>query len=191
MKNLETFTQKTSKNKTPKKSRKKSAVMGEQIGLEQDLAEAARIKEEEKDGKRKTLDSLEEIDAKEKLKRRYLAKDKLVPLFDDPGQSIDNCYIRLALSKKMKMASIERTGKSEEDAKHKERNILDYSLIYGNKMETLKVSDIWKDKKNGLVVHHISICDEQNCVRYYMPNEEMKFTIFEMRMDYLSQVAWE
>ncbi|ETO34004.1 hypothetical protein RFI_03092 [Reticulomyxa filosa] len=136
-----------------------------QIGLE----ETARIKEkeEEKDGKRKTRNRLEEIDAKEKLKRHYLSKNKLVSLFDNPGQSTDNCYIRLVLliqqrfqQQKMKMTSIERTGKSEEDAKHKERNILDYSLIYGNKMETLEVQDILKDKENGLVLRHISICGE-------------------------------
>ncbi|ETO32825.1 hypothetical protein RFI_04291, partial [Reticulomyxa filosa] len=32
---------------------------------------------------------------KEKLKRYYQSQDKLAPLFDDPEQSIDTCYIRL------------------------------------------------------------------------------------------------
>ncbi|ETO32528.1 hypothetical protein RFI_04589, partial [Reticulomyxa filosa] len=143
--------------------------MGGQIGLEEDLAEAARIKEEEeeeKDGKRKTRNRSEEIDAKEKLKRHYRLKDKLAPLFDDPGQSIDNCYIRLALltQQRFQQQKNENDNEEEEEAKYKESetwtNTLDYSLIYGNKMETLEVQDIWKDKENGLVVRHISICGE-------------------------------
>ncbi|ETO04446.1 hypothetical protein RFI_32951, partial [Reticulomyxa filosa] len=37
---------------------------------------------------------------KEKLKQYYQSQDKLAPLFDDPEQSIDTCYIRLALKQK-------------------------------------------------------------------------------------------
>ncbi|ETO06302.1 hypothetical protein RFI_31094, partial [Reticulomyxa filosa] len=78
----------------------------------------------------------EELNAmKEKLKQHYQSQDKLAPLFDDPGQSIDTCYIRLALltqQQKDKMVNNQEKEKSEEEKNGKWINSLDYSLIYGN-----------------------------------------------------------
>ncbi|ETN99762.1 hypothetical protein RFI_37705 [Reticulomyxa filosa] len=86
---------------------------------------------------------------KEKLKRYYQSQDKLVPLFDDPEQSIYTCYTRLALltqqqfqQQKDKMINQE---KGEEDKKYKEENgkwpnSLDYSLIYGNQTENIELT---------------------------------------------------
>ncbi|ETO33523.1 hypothetical protein RFI_03577, partial [Reticulomyxa filosa] len=94
----------------------------------------------------------EEMNAtKEKLKQYYQSQDKLAPLFDDPEQSINTCYIR--------------KGKSEENEKYKEENgkwinLLNYSLIYGNQTETIELQDIWNDKQTEAKICHISIRGE-------------------------------
>ncbi|ETO21871.1 hypothetical protein RFI_15332, partial [Reticulomyxa filosa] len=65
--------------------------------------------------------------------------------------------------KKRKMTNNEKAEKDEEaDEKYKEENgkwpnSLDYSLIYENKTEIIKIQDIWNDKQNGSKVRHISI----------------------------------
>ncbi|ETO04538.1 hypothetical protein RFI_32859, partial [Reticulomyxa filosa] len=62
--------------------------------------ETSRPKEKNKQTNEKiyTNKTSEALNAtKEKLKRHYQSQDKLAPLFDDPEQSIDTCYIRLAL----------------------------------------------------------------------------------------------
>ncbi|ETO02996.1 hypothetical protein RFI_34414, partial [Reticulomyxa filosa] len=115
-----------------------------------------------KTGKKKT--TAKELDAtKEKLKRHYQSQDKLVPLFDDPEQFIDTCYIRLALltqqqfqQQKDKMINNQKKEKNEGDEKYNDYkeenekwpNSLDYSLIYGNQTENIELQDIWNDKQN-------------------------------------------
>ncbi|ETO01478.1 hypothetical protein RFI_35962 [Reticulomyxa filosa] len=113
----------------------------------------------------------EELNAtKEKLKQHYQSQDKLAPLFDDPEQSIDTCYIRLALliqQQKDKMINNEEKEKSEDEKHddHKEENgkwtnSLDYSLIYGNQTENIELQDIWNDQQKELKICHISIRGE-------------------------------
>ncbi|ETO07989.1 non-muscle caldesmon, partial [Reticulomyxa filosa] len=125
-------------------------------------------------------DENEELNAtKEKLKQNYQSQDKLAPLFDDPEQSIDTCYIRLALltqqqfqQQKDKMTNNQEKGKSEEDEKYEKEdekykeengkwmNSLDYSLIYGNQTEIIELQDIWDDQQKESKICHISIRGE-------------------------------
>ncbi|ETO14940.1 hypothetical protein RFI_22428, partial [Reticulomyxa filosa] len=106
-----------------------------------------------------------------KLKRYYKSQDKLVPLFDDPEQSIDTCYIRLALLherqfKKIKEQITNKKQNKEEDEKEKWLNSIDYSAMYGNEQETIDVRYVWKidnegeKKKEEEEVRHISIRGE-------------------------------
>ncbi|ETO11167.1 hypothetical protein RFI_26209, partial [Reticulomyxa filosa] len=104
--------------------------------------------EAEKENKDEELDT-----TKQKLRQHYQSQDKLAPLFDDPEQSIDTCYIRLALlaqqqfqQQKDKMINNQEKEKSEEHEKWP--NSLDYSLIYGTHTENIELQDIWNDKEN-------------------------------------------
>ncbi|ETO10825.1 hypothetical protein RFI_26550 [Reticulomyxa filosa] len=85
-----------------------------------------------------------------KLKDYYKSQDKLVPLFDDPEQSIYTCYIRLILLDQKRF----------QQRKEQWTNTLDYSLICGTGKEKMEVQDIWNVKESDLEVHHISICGE-------------------------------
>ncbi|ETO10982.1 hypothetical protein RFI_26391, partial [Reticulomyxa filosa] len=122
--------------------------------------EIPKVKEKKRNKKKekKKLDP-----KKEKLKRYYQSQDKLAPLFDDPEQSINTCYIRLALltqqqfqQQKYKMINNEKKENSEEDKKYEDYikengkwpNPLDYSLIYRNQTENIELQDIWNDKEN-------------------------------------------
>ncbi|ETO01228.1 hypothetical protein RFI_36212, partial [Reticulomyxa filosa] len=118
----------------------------------------------------------EELDTtKKKLRRHYQSQDKLAPLFDDPEQSIDTCYIRLALltqqqfqQQKHKMVNNQKKEKGEEDEKYEDYtkengkwpNSLDYSLIYGNQTQNIELQDIWNNKENESKIHQISIRGE-------------------------------
>ncbi|ETO00652.1 NLR family, pyrin domain containing 12, partial [Reticulomyxa filosa] len=106
---------------------------------------------------------------RQKLKDYYTSQDKLVPLFDDPPQSIDTCHVRLALltaqqfrERKDKMSNKnneEKKGKSKKDQEWP--SIVDYSLIYGERIlidekqtlsyegqKTIELEDIWKVEKS-------------------------------------------
>ncbi|ETN99442.1 hypothetical protein RFI_38032 [Reticulomyxa filosa] len=126
--------------------------------------------EAEKENRNEELDT-----TKQKLRRHYQSQDKLAPLFDDPEQSIDTCYIRLALltqqqfqQQKDKMTNSQENEKSEEDEKNeddKEENVkwpnsLDYSSIYGNQTEHIELQDIWNDTQYQSKVRYISIRGE-------------------------------
>ncbi|ETO03468.1 hypothetical protein RFI_33939, partial [Reticulomyxa filosa] len=81
---------------------------------------ANETSEAEKENKNQELDT-----TKQKLRRYYQSQDKLAPLFDDPEQSIDTCYIRLTLltqqqfqQQKDKMINDQQKGKSEQDEKY-------------------------------------------------------------------------
>ncbi|ETO03668.1 NTPase, partial [Reticulomyxa filosa] len=95
----------------------------------------------------------------EKLMRYYKSQDKLAPLFDDPGQPIDNCYIRLALLTQQQFQGQKDKITNNEKENENWQNSLDYSLIYENKTETIEVQDIWNDAK-GSNIRHISIRGE-------------------------------
>ncbi|ETO08887.1 hypothetical protein RFI_28500 [Reticulomyxa filosa] len=70
----------------------KKITMGGQIGAEKNLIN------EEKNDNGKAQSEREQLNSvKQKLKRYYQSQNKLAPLFDDPEQSINTCYIRLAL----------------------------------------------------------------------------------------------
>ncbi|ETO11699.1 hypothetical protein RFI_25677 [Reticulomyxa filosa] len=107
---------------------------------------------------------------KKKLKQHYQSQDKLSPLFDNPEQSIDTCYIRLTLliqqqfhQQKDKMVNNQEKRKSKEENGEKNgkwTNSLDYSLIYGNQTENIELQDIWNDKQKGLKICHIGIRGE-------------------------------
>ncbi|ETO04768.1 hypothetical protein RFI_32628 [Reticulomyxa filosa] len=72
--------------------------MGGQIGAEENLlAQTASINEEKNDNGKAQSESGQLNSIKQKLKRYHQSQDKLAPLFGDPEQSIDTCYIRLAL----------------------------------------------------------------------------------------------
>ncbi|ETO02469.1 regulator of nonsense transcripts 2, partial [Reticulomyxa filosa] len=71
---------KSDKRKTQNEHKKKD----EKVTYANETSEA------EKEKKNQELDT-----TKQKLMRHYQSQDKLAPLFDDPEQSIDTCYIRL------------------------------------------------------------------------------------------------
>ncbi|ETO09046.1 hypothetical protein RFI_28340, partial [Reticulomyxa filosa] len=133
------------------------------------------INEEKNDNGKAQSESEQLNSIKQKLKRYYQSQDKLAPLFDDPEQSINTCYIRLVLltqqqlqQQKDKMTNNQEKEKSEEDKKYtdykeeneKWPNSLDYSLIYGNQTEHIQLQDIWNNKQNESKVRHISIRGE-------------------------------
>ncbi|ETO15173.1 hypothetical protein RFI_22191 [Reticulomyxa filosa] len=151
---------------------------------------------------------------KEKLKQHYQPQDKLAPLFDDPEQSIDTCYIQLALltqQQKDKLINNQEKQKSEENGKYKGykeengkwKNSLNYSLICGNQTENIELQVnqkytilIFEEKKGvekvycfkGLHTYgEIKISNGLNSKL----NENKIFNMFEMEMDYLSQIGWE
>ncbi|ETO27894.1 NTPase [Reticulomyxa filosa] len=120
-----------------------------------------------KKDKRLPINNCEGANAvKEKLKRYYQAKDKLVPLFDDPEQSINVCYIRLSLLRQERFREQkEKMVENEKSEEHKgeDRECINkskYSLIYGNEQETIEIQDIWNDKQNKSNLRHISIYGE-------------------------------
>ncbi|ETO03427.1 NACHT family NTPase [Reticulomyxa filosa] len=84
-----------------------------------------------------------------KLKYYYKSQDKLAPLFDDPEQSIDTCYIQLALLNQ----TIFRQRKEQWTS------TLDYSLTYDTGQETVELQDIWNET-DELEIHHIGIRGE-------------------------------
>ncbi|ETO03041.1 NTPase, partial [Reticulomyxa filosa] len=125
---------------------------------------ANETSEAEKENKDEELDT-----TKQKLMQHYQSQDKLAPLFDDPEQSIDTCYVRLALltqqqfqQQKDKMINNQEKEKKKDykEENGKWPNSLDYSLIYGNQTENIKLQDIWSDKENESKVRHISIQGE-------------------------------
>ncbi|ETO10483.1 NTPase [Reticulomyxa filosa] len=91
---------------------------------------------------------------RQKLKDHYNSQDKLVPLFDDPPQSVSHLYVRLAIlaqqqvqerkgktsnknnkERKGKMSNKnneEKKGKSKKDQEWS--STVDYSLIYGEQI---------------------------------------------------------
>ncbi|ETO07816.1 hypothetical protein RFI_29574, partial [Reticulomyxa filosa] len=78
--------------------KQKNKIMGGQIGADEDLlAQTSSFKEEKNDNSKAQRENEKLNLTKEKLKRYYQSQDKLAPLFDDPEQSIDTCYIQLAL----------------------------------------------------------------------------------------------
>ncbi|ETO06859.1 hypothetical protein RFI_30531 [Reticulomyxa filosa] len=124
------------------------------------VGKALQVEERKKHGKnRKTT---------KKLKDYYNGQDKLVPLFDDPPQSIDDCYIRLVLltQQQFQNRKDQMTKKNNEEKEdEKWPDTLDYSLIYDNKQEIIELEDIWKkrkkeEEKSELEMHHISIHGE-------------------------------
>ncbi|ETO31116.1 hypothetical protein RFI_06005, partial [Reticulomyxa filosa] len=58
----------------------------------------------------------------EKLKRCYQSQDKLVPLFDDPEQSIDTCYIRLQKNKMKNNQEKEKEEKEKDEENEKDKD---------------------------------------------------------------------
>ncbi|ETO17749.1 hypothetical protein RFI_19567, partial [Reticulomyxa filosa] len=91
---------------------------------------------------------------KQKLKKYYNSQDKLVPLFDDPPQSIGTCYVRLVLLTRQQFQErkdkISNKQEEKEDSDHKIReenekwpNTMDYSLIY-SKQKTIELENIWR-----------------------------------------------
>ncbi|ETO33395.1 hypothetical protein RFI_03713, partial [Reticulomyxa filosa] len=133
-----------------------------------------------------------------KLKDYYKLQNKLVPLFDDPEQSIDTCYIRLILliTKRFEERKKQMTNKkqnNEEDEKEKWSNSIDYSIIYGSGQETVDVEDIWKREEKEEIeeeeeeVRHISIRGEAGSgksvltqrIAYLWANGEMWNHMFE------------
>ncbi|ETO06085.1 hypothetical protein RFI_31311 [Reticulomyxa filosa] len=88
-------------------------------------------------------------EATKKMKDYYKSQDKLVPLFDDPEQSTDACYIKLYLLNQ----TIFRQRKEQRTS------TLDY-LIYGTGQETVEMQGIWNETDNELKIHHISIRGE-------------------------------
>ncbi|ETO34430.1 hypothetical protein RFI_02663 [Reticulomyxa filosa] len=136
--------------------------MGGQIGAEEDLLAQTSSINEGKNNNGKAQSENEQLNLiKQKLKRYYQSQDKLTPLFDDPEQSID-------ANKKHKMINNQEKEKGKEDEKYKDYkeengkwpNPLDYSLIYENQTENIKLQDIWNDKENQSKVRHISIQGE-------------------------------
>ncbi|ETO31338.1 hypothetical protein RFI_05781 [Reticulomyxa filosa] len=141
--------------------------MSGQIGAEEDLFN------EKKTNNGKTQNENEQLRlAKEKLRRYYQSQDKLVPLFDDPEQSIDTCYTRLALliqqqfqQQKDRMIDNQEKEKSEEDKKNQDYkeengewpNSLNCSLTYRNQTKDIELQDIWNDRQKGFKICHISI----------------------------------
>ncbi|ETO01912.1 hypothetical protein RFI_35527, partial [Reticulomyxa filosa] len=137
---------------------------------------------------------------KEKLMQHYQLQDKLVLLFDDPEQSIDTCYIRLALLTQQQFQ--QQKEKIEEDGKHgdyKEKNgqsinSLHYSLIYGNQTENIELQDIWNDKENESKIRHISIGGEAGSgenvlsqrITYLWRNHQM----WNHQFQYLLLIPW-
>ncbi|ETO02068.1 hypothetical protein RFI_35368, partial [Reticulomyxa filosa] len=156
--------------------------MDGQLGAKEDLLAQASSSNEEKNDNSKAQSENEQLNSsKQKLIRYYQSQNKLAPLFDDPEQSIDTCYIRLALltkqqfqQQKDKMINNQEKEKSEEDEKYddyeedekykkeneKWPNSLDYSLIYGSQTENIELQDIWNDQQSKLKVRHISIRGE-------------------------------
>ncbi|ETO27417.1 NACHT family NTPase, partial [Reticulomyxa filosa] len=112
-------------------------------------SEVSEIKEEEL-GQNET--------AKEKLKRYYKSQDKLVPLFDDPAQCIDTCYIRLVLLDQQQ--SQQRKGQMNSEEDREWPNALDYSLLHQTAQETVQLENIWNDEASGSTIRHISIRGE-------------------------------
>ncbi|ETN98036.1 hypothetical protein RFI_39486, partial [Reticulomyxa filosa] len=90
---------------------------------------------------------------KQKLKEYYNSQDKLVPLFDDPPQSIDTCYVRLVLLTRQQFQERKDKLSNKEEEKeysdHKIReedekwpNTMDYPLLY-DEQETIELENIW------------------------------------------------
>ncbi|ETO35468.1 NACHT domain-containing protein, partial [Reticulomyxa filosa] len=135
---------------------------------------------------------------KAKLKEYYKSQDKLVPLFDDHEQSINACYIRLALLNQKRFLErkeqITKKMRNNEERQGKCTNTLDYPFIYDDEQETieeqdnwnikegeLEVQDIWNTKEGELEVRHISIRGEAGCgksvltqrIAYLWANDQM------------------
>ncbi|ETO33379.1 hypothetical protein RFI_03730 [Reticulomyxa filosa] len=85
--------------------------MEEKYPEETRVSEVAEVKEDKRELNATT----------EKLLRHYKAQDKLSPLFDDPGQSIDSCYIRLALLTQQRFQEQKDKMKNDEQ-KHEQEN---------------------------------------------------------------------
>ncbi|ETO05005.1 hypothetical protein RFI_32389, partial [Reticulomyxa filosa] len=102
---------------------------------------------------------------KQKLKDYYKTQDKLVPLFDDPQQSVDTCYVRLAfVSQQFQEEKVNIPNKWSDNEKKEDDekwpNKLNYSLINDDDQKIRELQDIWKIEENGLETHHISIYGE-------------------------------
>ncbi|ETO08121.1 hypothetical protein RFI_29269, partial [Reticulomyxa filosa] len=117
----------------------------------------------------------------EKLKGFYRSQNELVPLFDDPPQPINSCYIQLTFldtrqlqERKEKMeakngSNEEKKEEREDKDEHEEHskdgrwpNLLDHSIIYGNGQKTIELHDIWQEKQQDKSnkCRHISIRGE-------------------------------
>ncbi|ETO34400.1 hypothetical protein RFI_02693 [Reticulomyxa filosa] len=116
-----------------------------------------------------------------KLKEHYKSQNKLAPLFDDPDQLIDTCYIRLTLLKQRYFLEKSEEILNEEDnneavEEEKEEkdpeewlNTLDYFMTYGSGQKTVELQDLWVEEKERerrkedeevARMNHISICGE-------------------------------
>ncbi|ETO00897.1 hypothetical protein RFI_36545 [Reticulomyxa filosa] len=101
---------------------------------------------------------------KEKLQQYYQSQDKLAPLFDDPEQSIDTCYIRLALltqQQKHKMINNQQKEKSEEDEKHDDQKNCIFvgkssNVESSNVESSIPISIAYSLRKIINIFHHIN-----------------------------------
>ncbi|ETO03196.1 hypothetical protein RFI_34214, partial [Reticulomyxa filosa] len=102
---------------------------------------------------------------KKKLKRYYQSQDKLVPLLDDPEQTIYMCYIRLILLTQQQFQQKDKmiNNQEEEKSKHEKyddyneengkwSNSLDYSLICRNQISNYKIFGMINKKNQNIVL---------------------------------------